>query len=140
MSSNVTISEVKASNSSITSETAPRTAVFIGATAGIGKATLTRLVAQHTAIKVYLVGRNAAKHQAFVDQLRESNSEANIIFLEGEVSLMAEVQRICNEIKAKDSSIDAVFLSTGYIPHSGRESSFTPLFFSYHCQMSSVLT
>lgn len=123
MSSKVTLSEVKASNSQITTQTAPRTAMFIGSTAGIGKATLTRLVAQQTAIKIYVVGRDASKHQPFITQLRESNSQANIIFLEGEISLMVEVKRICEKIKAEESSIDAVFLSTGYIPYNGRESS-----------------
>jgi NADP-dependent 3-hydroxy acid dehydrogenase YdfG len=122
MSSKISISEVKTSNSQITNEAAPQIAVFVGATAGIGKATLTRLVAQQTSIKVYIVGRNAEKQQAFIDQLRKSNKNANIIFLEGEVSLMAEVKRICAEIKTKESSIDAIFLSTGYIPHGGRES------------------
>jgi hypothetical protein len=29
---------------------------------------------------------------------------------------MAEVKRMCNKIKAKSSSLYAVFLSTGYIP------------------------
>jgi NADP-dependent 3-hydroxy acid dehydrogenase YdfG len=130
MSSKVTISEVKASNSRMTAETAPRTVVFIGSTAGIGKATLARLVAQQTVIKVYVVGRNAAKHRAFIDQLQESNNKATVIFLEGQVSLMAEVKRICNEIKAKESSIDAIFLSSGYIPYGGRESSFTSVLYS----------
>lgn len=122
MSSKVTITEVKSSNSQITTEIAPKIAVFVGATSGIGKAALSRLLAQQTAIKVYLIGRNAAKNQALIAQLRETNSKANIIFLEGEVSLLAEVKRICGEIKAKESSIDALYLSTGYIPHAGRES------------------
>jgi NADP-dependent 3-hydroxy acid dehydrogenase YdfG len=102
MSSEITISEVKISNSQITNETAPKTAVFIGATAGIGKATLTRLVAQQTLITVYIAGRNAKKQQEFIHQLQKSNKKANIIFLEGEVSLMAEVKRICAEIKTKE--------------------------------------
>lgn len=124
MPSKISIAEVKNSNSQITTATAPRTAVFIGATAGIGKAALTRLVAQQTSIKIYIVGRNAEKQQQFIAQLQKSNKNAMIIFLEGEVSLMAEVKRICAEIKAKESSIDAMFLSTGYIPHGGRESCY----------------
>lgn len=34
---------------------------------------------------------------------------------------MAEVKRICNEIKAKPSSLYAVILSTGYTPWGGPE-------------------
>ncbi|PMD29263.1 NAD(P)-binding protein [Hyaloscypha variabilis F] len=120
-SSNPPLSEIKATNSRLTAGNAPRNAVFVGATSGIGKATLTRLVAQQTPIKIYVIGRNAAKQQNFLDQLRGSNSQADIVFLEGEVSLMAEVRRVCDEIKGRESSLDALFLSTGYIPWGGRE-------------------
>lgn len=106
----------------MTTETTHQTAIFTGATAGTGKANLTRLIAQQTSIKIYVVGRNAEKQQTFVHQLRNSNKNANIFFLEGEISLLAEVKRICDQIKAKESSIDAMFLSTGYIPHVRRES------------------
>jgi hypothetical protein len=44
---------------------------------------------------------------------------------------MAEVKRICNDIKAKESSLDALFLSMGYIPWGGRED--MPFLFTY-CQ------
>ena len=44
------------------------------------------------------------------------------MFVEREVSLLAEVKRVCNDIKAKESSLDALFLSAGYIPFGGRES------------------
>jgi NAD(P)-dependent dehydrogenase (short-subunit alcohol dehydrogenase family) len=122
-SSNPPLSEIKATNSRLTAENAPRTAVFVGATSGIGKATLTRLVAQQTPIKIYVIGRNAVKQQLFLEQLQGSNSKADVIFLEGEVSLMVEVKRVCDKIKGKESSLDALFLSTGYIPWGGREGS-----------------
>ncbi|KUJ12955.1 NAD(P)-binding protein [Mollisia scopiformis] len=119
--STVKLSDMKASNSRLTSDTAPRIAVFVGATSGIGKATLTRLVAQQTALKVYVVGRNAEKQKSFINQLQQSNEKAQIIFIEGEISLMADTKRIYNEIKSKERSIDALFLSAGYIPWGGRE-------------------
>lgn len=137
MPSKITISEVKVSNSQITLETVPQTTVFIGCTAGIGKATVTRLIAQRIPIKVYIVGRNAAKHQNWIGQLREINDKADVIFLEAEMSLMSEVKRICTDIKAKESSIDAVYLSTGYIPYNGRESPFE---FHTHMQIFSPVT
>jgi hypothetical protein len=90
--------------------------VFVGATSGIGKAALTHLVALKAQIKVYVVGRNAAKQHTFTHRLRKSNNRADTDFLEGEASLMAEVKRMCNEINAKSSSLYAVFPSTGYIP------------------------
>ncbi len=68
------------------------------------------------------------KHQAFVDELKRSNNKATIIYLEGKVSLLADVKRLCGEIKKRESSVDAVFLSSGYIPYDGRESRFKLLF------------
>jgi len=106
-SSNPPLSEIKASNSRITAKNAPRTAVFVGATSGIGKATLTRLVAQQAPIKIYVIGRNAAKQQQFLDELRKSNKNANIVFIEAEVSLMAETKRVCREIKEKEPSLES---------------------------------
>jgi len=120
-SSNPALTEIKAANSRITAENAPRTAVFVGATSGIGKATLTRVVAQKIPIKIYVIGRNATKQRVFLDELPKSNKKADIVFMEAEVSLMAETKRVCNEIKATETSLDAVFLSTGYIPWGGSE-------------------
>jgi hypothetical protein len=95
--------------------------VFVDATSGIGKATLTLPITLQTQIKVYVVGRNAVKQHTFTNQLRKSNNRADTDFLEGEVSLMAPVKKICNEIKAKPSGLYTVFLSTGYIPWGGSE-------------------
>jgi NADP-dependent 3-hydroxy acid dehydrogenase YdfG len=117
----ISLQEIKASNAKITASTSPQVAVFVGATAGIGKATLIRLIAQKTPLKVYLVGRNAAKQQAFIKDLRASNEQAEIIFVEAQVSLMSEVRRVCDEIKAKEMNIDLLFLSAGFVPFAGRE-------------------
>jgi hypothetical protein len=106
----------QSSNSRITVGSVPRTAALVGAPSEIGKATLTHLVALKAQIKVYVVGRNAAKQHTFTNQLRKSNNRADLDFLEGEVSLMAKEKRMCNEIKAKSSRLYAVSLSTGYIP------------------------
>lgn len=46
----------QSSNSRIIVESVPRTAAFVGATSGIGKATLARLVAMNAQIKAYVVG------------------------------------------------------------------------------------
>lgn len=117
----ISLSEIKESNSRINDATAPHTALFVGATAGIGRATLELLVARGTPVKVYVVGRSTTKSQPLVDQLRTSNAKAEIIFIEAQVSLMSEVKRICDEIKSNEKSLDALFMAAGHLPFGGRE-------------------
>lgn len=75
-------------------------------------------------IKAYVVGRKATEvaMKPLLDDLRQKNPHANLVWIEGEVSLLAEVQRICNIIKAAgDAGIDFMCLTTGYAPFSGRK-------------------
>lgn len=111
----VSISEAKASNSRLSENTAPQTAVFIGGTDGIGKATLTRLVATKLPIKVYVIGRNGEKQKLFLDELRKSNDKADIVWLEGQISLLADTKRLCDIIKGRETSIDILYMSPGFI-------------------------
>ncbi|GKZ34792.1 hypothetical protein AbraIFM66950_005148 [Aspergillus brasiliensis] len=109
------ISEIRASNARITSETVPHTAVFTGATDGIGKATLTRLVLTKLPVRVYVIGRNGKKHQAFLDELRQSNRHAEITWMEGQLSLLADTKRLCDEIRKHEKSLDCLYLGAGFI-------------------------
>ncbi|KAI1267992.1 hypothetical protein F5Y18DRAFT_415511 [Xylariaceae sp. FL1019] len=109
------MSEAKASNGRITKEIAPQTAVFTGGTDGIGKATLIRFVATKVPMRVYVVGRNGDRHKSFLEELRRSNDQADIVWVEGQIALLAEVQRISEVIKARETSIDILFMSAGFI-------------------------
>lgn len=109
----VPIAEVRASNARITADTAPQTAVFTGATDGIGKATLTRLVSTGLPTRIYVLGRNGEKHKAFLDRLKGSSKQTQIIWLEGQLSLLAETRRLCDEIKTREAHIDALYMSAG---------------------------
>lgn len=125
----VSIRQVRTSNAALTEDTAPRTAVFVGGTSGIGKATLAALVNLKLPVKVYVVGRKSIKAAMgpFLDELREINPKADLIWVEGEVSLLSEVKRICDDIKSREEAIDLLFLSTGYVQFSGRNSKHSSL-------------
>lgn len=88
---------IKASNASITETTAPKVAVFVGATAGIAKAALTLLVSKQTPIKVYVAGRDGKRHEPYLQELRALNPQASLVWLEGKVSLLSEIRRLCDE-------------------------------------------
>lgn len=115
----VSYKEIQASNALINHDTAPRVAVFVGGTSGIGKLTVKALVATGASMRIYLVGRKSSAERThnFIQELHALNSRAEVIWTEGEVALLAETKRICETIiKRKESRIDLLFLTPGYAP------------------------
>ncbi|RFU78061.1 short chain dehydrogenase reductase family [Trichoderma arundinaceum] len=119
----VVYKEVQASNSLINDATAPRVAVFVGGTSGIGKFTIRALVSKGASVRIYLVGRKSSEERtrAFIQELHAINSKAEVIWTEGEISLLAEVKRICGFVKSKESRVDLLFLTAGYAPFGTRK-------------------
>ena len=118
----VSYKEIRASNALINDATAPRVAVFAGGTSGIGKLTVKALVATGASVRIYLIGRKSSEErtQVFIQELHAINPKAEIIWVEGEISLLAETKRVCEVIKSKESRIDLLFLTTGYAPFGAR--------------------
>ncbi|UNI22195.1 hypothetical protein JDV02_008106 [Purpureocillium takamizusanense] len=119
----VSFKDIQASNALINDATAPRVAVFVGGTSGIGKLTIKSLVATGASTRIYLIGRRSAEERArlFIQELQTVNPKAKVIWTEGEVSLLAEAKRICNMIKSQESHVDLLFLTTGYAPFGPRK-------------------
>ncbi|KAI5365752.1 hypothetical protein J4E82_011215 [Alternaria postmessia] len=112
---------ILASNALIGPQDVPKTAVFVGATDGIGKATLQALVSKGFPTKIYIVGRNKASHRVLLEDLARSNPRATLIFFEGQLSLVVDAQRIASQIAAQEDRVDLLFLSSGYLPFTGRK-------------------
>ncbi|KAL6407462.1 putative oxidoreductase [Ilyonectria robusta] len=113
---------IRASNALITRANLPKTCVFVGGTDGIGKASLRSLVSQGSALKVYIVGRNEAAHRPLINELSQLNPHAAFKYVEGQISLVADSQRLADQIAAKEDNIDLLFLSAGYLPFTGQTS------------------
>jgi NAD(P)-dependent dehydrogenase (short-subunit alcohol dehydrogenase family) len=120
----VNLTQIRASNAQIDEASAPRVAIFVGGTSGIGKLTLGAIAKLGTNFKAYVVGRKESKaaFETFAESLRLANTNADIVWIEGQVSLLFEVKRICDHIKTLESSIDLLFMTTGYAPLGGRQS------------------
>lgn len=88
---------------------------------GIGRATLTQFVNQGYPLKAYIFGRNESEFRPVLSELRSSNKIAELIFLEGQISLMAETKRLADEIIRREDHIDLLYLSTGFLPFLGRQ-------------------
>ncbi|KAM7189091.1 NAD(P)-binding protein [Naviculisporaceae sp. PSN 640] len=126
---NITLQQVRDSNAEIDAATYPQTAVFIGGTAGIGEAAIRGLVSLslrngiQAPSRIYVIGRlqSAERTNKALDILRATNPHVDLVWISGDVSLLADVKRLCLEIKAREMSLDLLFLSTGYSPFGGRE-------------------
>ncbi|RFU32966.1 hypothetical protein B7463_g3378, partial [Scytalidium lignicola] len=118
----VSYKEIRASNALINDATAPRVAVFVGGTSGIGKLTVRALVATGASVRIYLVGRKSSEERmrAFIQELHALNPKAEVIWTEGEIALLAETKRVCETIKSKESCVDLLFLTAGYAPFGTR--------------------
>ena len=118
----VSYKEIQASNALINDATAPRVAVFVGGTSGIGQSTVRALVATGASMRIYVVGRKSSEERmrAFIRELHAINPTAEVIWTEGEVALLAETKRVCEAIKTKESRVDLLFLTAGYAPFGPR--------------------
>lgn len=121
----VAISLVRSSNESLRNLPAhlsSPTAVFTGATQGIGLATLRQLAIHTVTPTCYIVGRSEAKVQEIVNELKELNAKGTYVFVKGEVALLESVDECCKEIKEAlgGKGLDLLYMSQGYLTFGGR--------------------
>ena len=115
----VTINTIRAANSTISSKSF--SAVLIGATSGIGLGTIEALLKTTTSSKIFIVGRSQTKFASTLAKLQDLNKSAKLIFIEAQVSLLKEVDRVCATIIAQESAIDLLWLSQGGMSLAGYE-------------------
>jgi NAD(P)-dependent dehydrogenase (short-subunit alcohol dehydrogenase family) len=121
----VPYADILNSNTSLKSTGASPTAVFIGATSGIGRAALLAL-AKHTASpKIYVVGRTRALLAPVIDELKGVNPAGVYIPIEGgDLTLLSNVDKASDRIKShEESHLDMLVLSFGYVTFAGRTES-----------------
>ncbi|KAH7137308.1 hypothetical protein B0J13DRAFT_559456 [Dactylonectria estremocensis] len=118
----VSHTEILESNGLINDATAPRVSVFVGGTSGIGRLTIRALVTTGASMRIFLVGRESSHEQAsvFIEEMQVLNPKAEIVWTQGEASLLAETKRVCEVISARERHVDLLFLSAGYTPFSAR--------------------
>ncbi|KAF9880835.1 hypothetical protein CkaCkLH20_01877 [Colletotrichum karsti] len=115
------IHEVRRSNALLKSGSPGMVAVMAGATSGIGQATCKALVEHCEEPTVYIVGRNIASATATMEHLKTLNPSAKIHFIQSDLSLLNNVDAVCREIMEKETKINLVFLSAGFLSMNGRD-------------------
>ncbi|THX76547.1 hypothetical protein D6D05_06064 [Aureobasidium pullulans] len=110
----VALETIRASNSKIAS-TLPSglVAVFVGATNGVGEATVRQFAKYASAPRVYLIGRSQDAGTRIVNECRALNAKGEFTFISKDTSLMRNVDEICETIKQKEKSVNLLFLTIG---------------------------
>jgi NADP-dependent 3-hydroxy acid dehydrogenase YdfG len=118
----VNIKDVRASNATlkVAKESSGLVAVFVGATSGIGMGTLKQFAKYATAPKAYILGRSKKAATSLLNEIKSSNPQGTFKFIETEVSLIKNIDLACDEIKSKETKVDILFLSPGYLTLEGR--------------------
>lgn len=117
----VAITEVKNANEHLKASKETITAVFVGATAGIGLGSLQAFGKHVAKPKAIIVGRSRTNFAPHLKALQASNPDGEFEFIETDVSLLKNIDAVSKQIKDKAPSIDLLFQSQGYINFAGRE-------------------
>lgn len=120
----VNIADVRNSNTSFMGKPPGMVALFVGGTSGIGKGTLKQLSKYANAPRVYIVGRSKSSITPLLKELQDLNPQGTFTFIESQISLIKNVDKVCEEIKEKEQKMDLIFLSPGYLTLEGRQGKF----------------
>ena len=99
---------------------AGKVCMVTGATSGIGEVTARKL-AQLGAV-VVVVGRNEAKSEATVSQIRQQTDNPSVDFLLADLSSQQEIRGLAKEFESRYSRLDVLVNNAGAIMLSRRES------------------
>ncbi|KAF4965412.1 hypothetical protein FSARC_6790 [Fusarium sarcochroum] len=95
--------------------------VFVGGTSGIGEATVREFVQYSMNPRVYLLGRSQEQADRIEDEFRTLNPTSDVRFLQCDVSQLSNVDKLCEQIKTQEKSVNLLFLSAGIFHFRGRE-------------------
>lgn len=120
------LSDIRNSNKSLSDLPPGIVAVFAGATSGIGLGTLKALAKHANAPRAYIIGRSKEKAPHIIDKLKLVNPMATFVFIEGQFSLIKDVDKMCEEIKRFETHVDILCMSPGYVGLGGRRGKSFP--------------
>ncbi|KAK0710637.1 hypothetical protein B0H67DRAFT_684418 [Lasiosphaeris hirsuta] len=111
----VALEQIRSSNSKIATAFLPGlVAVFAGATNGVGETSLKQFAKNAVRPRICFLGRSRQSRDRVQKELQELNPKGECYFTSVDVSLLHSVDRVCGEIRAKETAINLLFLSTGH--------------------------
>lgn len=89
--------------------------LITGATSGIGK--ITALEVAKLGATVVLVGRNKAKTEGVVKEIKEKSGNEKVSYLLADLSIQKEVKNLAEEFKQKFDRLDVLVNNAGLLMH-----------------------
>jgi NADP-dependent 3-hydroxy acid dehydrogenase YdfG len=112
----VSLADVHESNSLIpTALPAGLVAIFVGGTSGIGEISAKTLANYAVRPRIYIVGRSEDAANRILAECKTINPDGDFTFMKADVSLIRNVDEVCNKIKAKEGHLNLLFLTTGVL-------------------------
>ena len=117
----VAIEVIRESNRRIAKLPERLVALFLGATSGIGQSSLVQFATHAVRPCIYIVARQASATKGLLEELHERNQEGTYTIIEKDVSLIRETNDVVDFVKTRESKLDLLFESVGFISFSGRQ-------------------
>lgn len=117
----VALEIIRASNAQLKNLPPGLVAVFVGATSGIGESTLKQFCRQTVRPRLYFVGRSQDAADRIISELKAIQSDAETTFIRKDLTLLKNVDEVCNQIKAKEIGLNLLFMSQGTMSLKGRD-------------------
>jgi NAD(P)-dependent dehydrogenase (short-subunit alcohol dehydrogenase family) len=115
----VDLGTIRQSNAALKARPSGFIAIFVGATSGIGASTLRELVKDLSAPRFYVVGRSKTRFSNQLAELKALNSGAEVVFIQTEISLLKNVDAVCEQVASKEAKVDLLFMSAGLLAFAG---------------------
>ncbi|PSK36676.1 hypothetical protein B9Z65_1859 [Elsinoe australis] len=94
--------------------------VFVGGTNGVGASTLKEFFECTIRPKAYIVGRNEKNAQELIEEVTGASFNAECHFIKADVTLLRNVDEVCDQILQKEKKLNILFLSAGFMSMRGR--------------------
>lgn len=115
----VALSDVVAHNNCLKQRPSGLIALFVGATSGIGLSTLRNLAKRLPHSRLYVVGRSKERFASELSRLERLNDCTEIIFIEAEIALIKNTNKIVKFLSNRESKLDLLYMSPGYLAFGG---------------------
>ncbi|KAK4565749.1 hypothetical protein LTR86_003598 [Recurvomyces mirabilis] len=95
--------------------------VFVGGTGGIGATTAKEVFRRTRTPRIYIIGTSEDKGNELCEELKGINAGGQAIFIKKDISLIKNVDELCDDLKKREPKINCLFLTAGYMSLQGRK-------------------
>jgi NAD(P)-dependent dehydrogenase (short-subunit alcohol dehydrogenase family) len=98
--------------------------VITGGTSGIGEETAKNFAEWTVRPRIYILGRSQQSADRIIGECKLINPDAKLKFIQADLALLKNVDRVCTEISQLESRVNVLFLSAGELDIKNRKCRF----------------